>query len=273
VSFPYPDGTEAFSRGDPEGPGDSFRPTVPSARAQAPASPSAGPRVIGPRRFWLPCVRAFLKDWGRDQAETDVLPQSKDRSTDGRIEASRRRKTPLVLPYEGERRKGSGFAEPPKTGPLPRRERRKGSGFANLRKQVLSPAGGRRLSAGERQRGSPSQEAAGPPLERVLLAGRDARGPGFANLRDQVLSCEGEDPSCSPLWRGETQGLGVRRTSEDRSSPSQGPSQGAVGHPLERDRRSCNAKKGAVREESGLCSRAALGPSAQGDGGLVSSSS
>jgi len=185
VSFPYPDGTEAFSRGDPEGPGDSFRPTVPSARAQAPASPSAGPRVIGPRRFWLPCVRAFLKDWGRDQAETDVLPQSKDRSTDGRIEASRRRKTPLVLPYEGERRKGSGFAEPPKTGPLPRRERRKGSGFANLRKQVLSPAGGRRSSTGERQKVLQREEGGCARRKWAVFAGRlgslRARGrrPGF----------------------------------------------------------------------------------------------
>jgi len=43
-----------------------------------------------------------------------------------------------------------------------------------------------------------------------------------------------EDPSCSPLWRGETQGLGVRLTSGTRSSPSQG----AAGRPLDRDRES-----------------------------------
>jgi len=48
-------------------------------------------------------------------------------------------KTPLVLPYEGERRKGSGFAQPPGLGPPPLRER---------------------------QRGSPSQGAAGHPLGR-----------------------------------------------------------------------------------------------------------
>jgi len=54
---------------------------------------------------------------------------------------SRRRKTPLGLPRKlsGERRKGPGFAQPPERGPLPRRER---------------------------QRGSPSQGAAGHPLER-----------------------------------------------------------------------------------------------------------
>jgi len=45
----------------------------------------------------------------------DLLPASKTLST--------RRKTPLVLPRKlsGERRKGSGFAQPPEPGPLPRR--------------------------------------------------------------------------------------------------------------------------------------------------------
>jgi len=81
---------------------------------------------------------------------------------------SSRQKTPLVLPrtLSGERRKGLGFAQPPEPGPLPRR----GQGLAhhpgtgplprrarvspNIRIQVLSLAGGRRSSSGERQRGS-----------------------------------------------------------------------------------------------------------------------
>jgi len=52
-------------------------------------------------------------------------------------------KTPLVLPYEGERRKGRCFAQPPEPGPLPRRERQRGSCL-----------GGRGSSSRERQTGS-----------------------------------------------------------------------------------------------------------------------
>jgi len=82
---------------------------------QAPASPPARLRIIGPRMFWLSRVRAFLKDWRRDQGlwgerpVHDVLPHSEDRSADRRIAESLRRK-----------------------------ERYKGPGFANLRNQVLS---------------------------------------------------------------------------------------------------------------------------------------
>jgi len=97
------------------------------------------------------------KDCGEDRPEHDVRPQTEDRSPDGAIAESRRRKTPLVLlPYEGERRggrvspnlwnqvlslegrdreglprrerrKGLGFAKPLEPGPLPRRERQRGS--------------------------------------------------------------------------------------------------------------------------------------------------
>jgi len=82
--------------GDPEGPGDSFRPSSSSrrrslfdrptrgrkmphqpARAQAPASPPSWPRIIGPGRFLLSCILAFLKDgeWRpRTVAETGRSP-------------------------------------------------------------------------------------------------------------------------------------------------------------------------------------------------------
>jgi len=85
--------------GDPKGPGGSFRPTGPPAqaegcprfdrpargrkmphqpaRAQAPGSPPSWPRIIGPRRFLLSCILAFLKDgeWRpRTVAETGRSP-------------------------------------------------------------------------------------------------------------------------------------------------------------------------------------------------------
>jgi len=53
--------------------------------------------------------------------------------------------------------------------------------------------------------------------------GGETQGAGGSpDRREQVLSCEGEDPSCSPLWRGETQGPVVRPTSGTRSSPPEG---------------------------------------------------
>ncbi len=86
VSFLYHDGMEAFSRGRPRGARSLVPPNWPSglgrgcplcdrprkgretphppALAQAPASPPAWPRIIGPRLFWCSCVLAFLKDGG-----------------------------------------------------------------------------------------------------------------------------------------------------------------------------------------------------------------
>ena len=78
----------------------------------------------------------------------DVLPHREDRSTDGGIADSSRRKTPLVLPCEG--RDARARVAP------------------NLRERVLSLMGGRRSSSGERQRGSceatrGSVKGSGPP--------------------------------------------------------------------------------------------------------------
>jgi len=125
-------------------------------------------------------VLAFLKDGGGrprivggDRPEHDVLLRTQGRSTDGGLAVSRRRKPPLVLPrtLSGERRKGWCFAQPPEPGPLPHKER---------------------------QRGSPSQEAAGHPLEREGLAFRERRkGPDSANLREKVLSLAGGRRSSS----------------------------------------------------------------------------
>jgi len=58
-------------------------------------------------------------------------------------------------------------------------------------------------------------------------------GPPMGNRRIPAS----QDPSCSPpnAFGGETQGPGFRPTPGTRSSPSQG----AVGHPLERQRGSC----------------------------------
>jgi len=90
--------------------------------------PQSGPTDHRSASVLLSCIRAFLKGCGHrprivggDRPEHEVLPHGEGRSIDGGIAESRRRKTPLVLPYEGERRKGSGFAQPPEPGPLPHR--------------------------------------------------------------------------------------------------------------------------------------------------------
>ena len=89
------------------------------------------PRIMGLRLFWCSCVLAFLKDWG-GWPENGVLPHREDRSTDGGIADSWRRKTPLVLPYEGRDAKARVVR--------------------NLREQGLSLVGGRRSSYGKTER-------------------------------------------------------------------------------------------------------------------------
>ena len=113
-------------------------------------------RIIGPRQFWRSCVLAFLRDCGLrsrivggDRPGNGVLPHREDRSTDGGIADSSRRKTPLVLPCEG-RDAGARVV---------RNLREQGLSLVggrahNLRVRVLSLVGGRRSSSGERQRGS-----------------------------------------------------------------------------------------------------------------------
>jgi len=71
--------------------------------------------------------------------------------------------------------------------------------------------------------------------------GGETQGAGGSpDRREQVLSCEGEDPSCSPLWRGETQGAGGSPDRREQVLSLGGRDReglaGAVGHPLERDR-------------------------------------
>jgi len=164
-----------------------------------------------------------------------------------RIVVSRRRKTPLVLPYEGERRKDPCFALPPGTGPLPRRER---------------------------QRGSPSQGSQvilWRDTERVLLAGKDARAR--VSPRYHVIVITG-------ALDGETQGPVFRSTCGTKSSPSQGETErvsltgGCRSSSGERQRGSSDAESMSVREEEFVKgSRPAIGPSTQGDRGLVSSPS
>jgi len=129
--------------------------SVPSSfRLRHRLRPRRGPRIIGPRRFWLPCVRAFLKDCGGDGPEHDVLPRTEGWSTDVGIAESRRRKTHLVLPDEGERRKGRCFAAVPRNrdNRCIRRRDARARVSPNPREQVLSLVGGRRSSSGERQR-------------------------------------------------------------------------------------------------------------------------
>jgi len=200
-----------------------------------------------------------------------------------RIVVSRRRKTPLVLPYEGERRKDPCFALPPGTGPLPRRER---------------------------QRGSPSQGSQvilWRDTERVLLAGKDARarvspryhvivitgaldgetqGPVFRSTCG-TKSSPSQGAAGHPLERqkgsclqGETQGPVFRSTCGTKSSPSQGETErvsltgGCRSSSGERQRGSSDAESMSVREEEFVKgSRPAIGPSTQGDRGLVSSPS
>jgi len=77
----------------------------------------------------------------------------------------------------------------------------------------------------ERQRGSPSQGAAGHPLERQRGSRLQDRRKGLGFAQYHVVVVAG-------VLDGETQGPVFRSTSGTRSSPSQG----ATGHPLGRDR-------------------------------------
>ncbi len=114
--------------------------------------PAAWPRIVGPRLFWRSCVLAFLKDCLKDwegRPGNDVLPHREGRSTDGGIADAPRRKTPLVLPCEG-RDAGARVAPNLRVQGLSLLRGR----AHNLRVRVLSLAGGRRSSSGERPRGS-----------------------------------------------------------------------------------------------------------------------
>jgi len=101
-------------------------------------------------------------------------------------------------------------------------------------------------------------ESQNPGVARPLLfspmEGRDARAQVWPNLRNQVLSLKGEVPTCFLLGRGEAQGPGYRPTSGKKFSPSQG----AAGHPLERDRESLLTRRGGLCAKRGV--ERVLGP-------------
>jgi len=124
-------------------PADAFRKTVPPALAEGPFFDRPMGSANGIGQWDRPMGSANgIGQKGAEKAGRRTMFSLKARGGPPLGGAnSRRRKTPLGLPRKlsGERRKGPGFAQPPERGPLPRRER---------------------------QRGSPSQGAAGHPLER-----------------------------------------------------------------------------------------------------------
>jgi len=143
------------ARGDPEGPWDSIRPTGPPAWSEGCPRfdrPTRGTETAAPpgTRSGTGCFPggaadhrsasglAFLGAGGGDQPGNDVLPH-----TEGDVQpmgesqhpgvarllwcSPMKGKTPLVLPYGGERRKGDCFAQPPGKSSLPHRERQRRS--------------------------------------------------------------------------------------------------------------------------------------------------
>jgi len=80
-----------------------------------------------------------------------------------------------------------------------------------------------------------------------------------------------EDPSCSPpkAFGGEQEGSGFAQPPGTRSSPSQG----AAGHPLQRDREGLPRQRACLYAKNGSVkgSRPAINPSFQGDSGVVRS--
>jgi len=106
--------------------------SVQPARAQAPASPPAGPpdhRSASVLAFLCSCVTEGW--WGqtgrctmfcrKPRVGRPMENRSIPASQDPLLCSPMKGKTPLVLPYEGERRKGLGFAQSPEPGSLPRR--------------------------------------------------------------------------------------------------------------------------------------------------------
>jgi len=153
----------------------------------------------------------------------------------------------------------------------------------SLRNQVLSLAGGRRSSSGERQRGSPSQWAVGHPLERDTGSPwrGETQGPRFRSASGNRSSPQkGKTPLVLPNGGERRKGLGFAQPPGKSSLPRRerqrgSPSPGAAGHPLERNREGLStrrmiqgAKRGSVK-----VSRPAMDPSMQGDSGLGPSSS
>jgi len=117
-------------------------------RAQAPASPPAGPRFIGPRRFWLSCVLAFPKDGGGDHGWWGETGRS---TMFGREPRGVQPMGKSQIP---------GVGRPLLFSPESFRGRTRGLGFRSTSgNQVLSLAGGRRSSSAERQRGSSEAES------------------------------------------------------------------------------------------------------------------
>jgi len=142
----------------------------------------------------------------------------------GGVAASRRRKTPIVLSYEAERRKGRCFPQPPETGPLPRRERQQRS--------CSQGAVGHPLERGARARDPPTSGNRPSPVKGktplgLPYGGERRMGLGFANIWEQVLSLAGRD----------REGL---------------PSQGTVGHPLRETERVFRRGERACSRRGGL---------------------
>ena len=299
-------------------PGDSFRPTGPPTWAEgvpfvtgpqgtetsAPtghrSSTCSGtgfaPSVAADHRpssvltFLGSCFPEGLPEGLGGRPGNGVLPPREDRSTDRGIADSSRRKTPLGLPCEGERRKGPCGSQPPEAGSLPHRERQRGSCLQGETEEVLRGDEGVAVAMGPSMHGDsglvPSSSVPaflkdwGPAGERRSPPPRES-----VNRWGNRRLLAPEDPSCSPLGRGETHGPVGFATSGNRVSPSQGavrpisgtkfsPSQGETERVLlaggrrsssgERPRGSCDATRGSVKG-----SRVATGSSMYGDSGLA----
>jgi len=187
----------------------------------------------------------------RDRPEHDVLPQPEGRFTDGGIAASRRRKTPLVLPYGGERRSGPGIAQPPGKRSLPRRERQIGSFFTRGHKSSSGLREG--LACKERRKG-PGFAAVPRNRDNWWTRRKDAKGRCFA-----------QPPEPGPLPRRRPQVILWRETKKISLAGGCSSSSG------ERPRASCDAKRGLCAKRGAEKGSRPADLSAQADSGLVRS--
>jgi len=138
---------------------------------------------------------------GGDRPEPDALPQPEDQSTDREIAESRRRKTPLVLPYEGERRKGRCFAQLPELSSLPRRERQKGSSSQGVvghpvERDRESPATRRMCLCAKRG----AVQGLRPAMDPSTALRRAVRAPAQIPMRPRPRSVFFSRSIWSPTW-------------------------------------------------------------------------
>ena len=99
-------GRKTPHRGRPGDPLATF--TCDGRLAQAPTSPPAWPRIIGPRLFWRSCVPAFLKDLGESGRGTMFSLTARVSQPMGKSQTPRAGRPLLFSPVRGGETQGTG---------------------------------------------------------------------------------------------------------------------------------------------------------------------